>query len=387
MIVRRSVAINFACLILSFTLTMSLHAAEPTFVDPTATIINLGNVHFGDLVYVAPFALLRAGSGNRVIQVGDESNIQDSVTVDARRGAVSLGHQVIIAHGATVKGPASLGESGTCFGGASHCPSFVGFNAEVDGAIIEKDAMVLHLARVAPGVVIPSGRKVKPGKNVKSQAEVAAKTDMVVAGDRAFMTSVIEVNVAFAEQYTVLAEEDEENVFGINYDPGNTIFNPNRDLPTLAGVPTRDPGFRNRIIGDIQLSDDEKTLNKVMKSQISLRADEGEPFIVGHITSMKDRVTFHALEHRHMELGANGIYGTGSIVHGGPANFDPTTTGTNFNLRSRAVFFRSSAGNDVTVGCKSFIEATHLPSGTNIPGRRVIIGGVDMGTVEWGSCS
>lgn len=88
-----------------------------------------------------------------------------------------------------------------------------------------------------------------------------------------------------------------------------------------------------------------------------------------------------------MELGANGIYGTGSVVHGGAADFDPTTTGTNFNLRSHAVFFRSSAGNDVTVGCKSFIEATHLPSGTNIPSRRVIIGGVDMGTVEWGSCS
>jgi len=387
MVVRRSVAINFACLILSFTLSMSLHAAEPTFVDPTATIVNIENVHLGDLVYIAPFALLKAGSGNRVIQVGDETNIQDSVTVDARRGAVSLGEQVILAHGATVKGPASIGESGSCSDGSSHCPSFVGFNAEVDGAIIEKDAMVLHLARVAPGVIIPSGRKVLPGKNVKSQAEVAAKTDKVVVGDQAFMNNVIAVNVAFAEQYTVLAEEDEENVFGINYDPGNTIFNPNRDLPTLAGVPTRDPGFRNRIIGDIQLSDDEQTLNKVMKSQISLRADEGEPFVVGHITSMKDRVTFHALEHSHMELGANGIYGTGSLVHGGSSGFDPTSTGTNFNLRSRAVFFSSRAGNDVTIGCKSLIQETDLPSGTTIPSRRVIIGGVDMGAVEWGPCS
>src|SRR4051812_8975684 len=183
MVARRSVAINFACLILSLTLSMSLHAAEPTFVDPTATIINLDNVHFGHLVYVAPFALLKAGAGNRVIQIGDETNIQDSVTVDAKRGAVSLGEQVILAHGATVKGPASLGESGTCPEGASHCPSFVGFNAEVDGAIIEKNAMVLHLARVAPGVIIPSGRKVLPGKNVKSQAEVAAKTGEVVDGD------------------------------------------------------------------------------------------------------------------------------------------------------------------------------------------------------------
>lgn len=395
MVVRRSVVINFASLILSFTLSMSLHAAEPTFIDPTATVVNLDNVHFGELVYVAPFALLKAGAGDRVIQVGDETNIQDSVTVDAKRGAVSLGEQVILAHGATVKGPASLGESGDCPEGASHCPSFVGFNAEVDGAIIEKNAMVLHLARVAPGVRIRSGLKVLPGKNVKSQAEVAAKTDKVVVGDQAFMNNVIAVNVAFAEQYTVLAEEDEENVFGINYDPGNTIFNPNRDLPTLAGVPTRDPGFRNRIIGDIQLSDDEQTLNKVMKSQISLRADEGEPFVVGHITSMKDRVTFHALEHSQITLGADGIYGTGSLVHGGlprsdPATqsgINPTSTGTKFNLRSRAVFFSSRAGDNVTIGCKSLVAGTDLQSRTTVPSRRVILGGVDVGAVEWGPCS
>src|SRR5689334_15704176 len=101
--------------------------------------------------------------------------------------------------------------------------------------------MVLHLARVTPGVIIPSDRKVLPGKNVESQEEIDAKTAKVDEFDEAFMNGVIDVNVAFAEQYPVLAEEDQENVFGINFDPGHTDFNPDRDLPTLAGVPTRDP--------------------------------------------------------------------------------------------------------------------------------------------------
>jgi len=132
-----------------------------------------------------------------------------------------------------------------------------------------------------------------------------------------------------------------------------------------------------------------------MKSQISLRADEGEPFVVGHITSMKGRVTFHALEHSQIILGADGIYGTGSLVHGGlprsdPATqsgINPTSTGTKFNLRSRAVFFSSRAGDNVTIGCKSLVAGTDLQSRTTVPSRRVILGGVDVGAVEWGPCS
>jgi len=147
---------------------------EPTFVDPTATISS--NVNLGHLVYVAPFAEIKAGAlPARAISIGNESNIQDSCVVTAEAGAVRLGDMVIVAHGATVKGPASIGMTGQCQN-ASPCPSFVGFNAEVDGAIIEKDAMVSALARVGPGVTIPSGFAVVSGKNITSNAEVPAKT-------------------------------------------------------------------------------------------------------------------------------------------------------------------------------------------------------------------
>src|SRR5262249_2639686 len=205
-------AIVFALIAIAGLLTIALNAPltrsegapklEPAFVDPTATVS--ANVHMGHLVFVAPFAEIKTGATpDKAVNIGNETNIQDNCVVAAEAGAVKLGDLVIIAHGAKVKGPASIGATGRCPQGES-CPSFVGFNAEVDGAIIEKDAGVSALARVGPGVTIPSGYMVLPGKNVTSNAEVKAKTTPMTPDDRAFMKSVLEVNIAFARQYAAL---------------------------------------------------------------------------------------------------------------------------------------------------------------------------------------
>lgn len=364
-----------------------------SFVDPTATIINGDNITLGKLVYIAPFATLRAGSDEEsnlvtgseeahTIDIGNETNVQDSCTLDATEGSIELGEQVIIGHGATVKGPAIIGEEGRCPKKKKVCPSFVGFNAEVDGAFIEKDAMVIHLARVGPGITIPSGCKVLPGNNITSQAEVGVppacnppNTAQVIDADREFMEGVIEVNVDFAKEYTKLADEDEDNVTGIN-------FNPNRDLPTLNGVETRDPEFRNRIIGDVRMADTEEILDLVMGFNDSLRADEGEPFEVGSISSMDNDVTFHALEETHLQLGDNGTYGFRSLVHGGATSFpldgeepkNTTITGDNFTLGDESVFFQSRIGDNSTVGNKSLAQQVDCPDGTIIGDQRVVIG-------------
>lgn len=91
-----------------------------------------------------------------------------------------------------------------------------------------------------------------PVRTSPTQAEVLTETVPVNDADRLFMQGVIEVNVAFAAQHNVLAAEDPKNIKGINnYDPGNMPFNPARNLPTLAGIPTQNPKFRNRIVGDV----------------------------------------------------------------------------------------------------------------------------------------
>lgn len=378
---RRLVAVLGVLALLGVATAGAAATAGPTFVDPTATLVGRRSIHLGELVYVAPFARLVAGRPDRAIHVGDESDIQDSVVVESVRGTVRLGEQTILAHGATVRSRTEIGEEGNCPEGEDHCPSFVGFNSEVDGGIVERDAMVLHLARVGPGVRIPSGRKVLSGENVASQSEVMTETAPLTEGDRAFMHGVIEVNVAFAKGYSQLQAEDPTNVLGINYDPGGTAFNPDRDLPTLAGRPTRDPSAPGRIIGDVRMADTARTARKVVRS--SLRADEGEPFVVGTIASIGVGTTFHALEHTHMELGAQGAYGPHSLVHGGPALDVTTRSGEHLRLGPSAVLFQSHVGNDVTIGARSLVQASELPDGTVVPPRTVIVGGVVVGTVDW----
>ncbi len=88
-------------------------------------------------------------------------------------------------------------------------------------------------------------------------------------------------------------------------------------LPTLAGVQTRVPGFRNRIIGAITLANSLAQLSNAMGERISLRADEGTPFSVGHVHLMEDNVIFHALEETDLHLGNNIKYGEQVIIHGG----------------------------------------------------------------------
>ncbi|MCC5667727.1 acetyltransferase [Nostoc sp. CHAB 5784] len=368
--------------------TQTNAATGPSFVDPTATLNNPQNITIGSLTYVAPFASLKAGTQPRTsINIGNESNVQDNVVVDASTGAINIGDQVILAHNSTVKGSASLGKTGICPGGVAECPSFVSFNAVVDGAIIEKDAMVLALARVAPGVTIPSGLKVLPGKYVASQAEVRSKTARIVAADRKFMSGVIEVNKAFAVQYTQLKNEDPSNVTGINYDPGNTTFNRFRDLPTFAGQSTRDPAFRNRIIGDVQFTQNLNDAKALMSNKISLRADEGEPFVVGNNNVIKDNVTFHALEHTELQIGSNNVHHINAVIHGGPTSFsganDTTITGDNFVLKDRAVFFRSRIGNNSVVGTKSLVQESDLAAGSVVPDKTIVIGNAIAGSVEW----
>jgi carbonic anhydrase/acetyltransferase-like protein (isoleucine patch superfamily) len=361
-------------------------AATASFIDPTASITGtLTRVTIKEQTYIGPFAAVTA-SGN--VAIGHATNLQDNVVVGGK-GAVTLGDEVILAHGAQVMAPATIGRTAVA---GEHNASFVGFNSLVEGAKIEHDAMVLHLARVAPGVTVKHGMVVLSGKNVTTQAQAdnvaLGKVTPITDGLRAFMEGVLHVNKAFAREYTNLYRDNSTHVRGINYDPGNSDFNPLRNLPTLDGVATRAPGFRNRIIGDVTMADSLSVLSAVMGDFISLRADEGEPFHVGSIGKMGDRTTFHALEHTGLDIHDHVSYGNRSIVHGGsgPAtSANPhaaTVVGDDVSIGNYAVVFRSVLGNSVKVGCGSLVQDAVLPAGTVIP-KLTIVEGANSRPVEW----
>ena len=361
---------------------------EPTFFDPTA-VVQCGGAFkpcsFGSGVYIGPFATLKAGTSSGgstpFITIGNSSNVQDNTLLDTTTNnrPITLGEKVIIAHGAYVFGGARIGLSGACPPSPFVCASFVGFNSEVSSdAVVERNAMVTHLARVGPGVTIPSGRVVLPGKDVRSNAEVPSKTIGIGEADWRFMEAVIRVNLALAAGYTTLRQSDPTNVRGVNVNPV-TDFTPASILPSLAGRPVRDPNSPSRIIGDVRFV--QATMPR-MGRNVSLRADEGTPFRVGTVDALSDFATFHALEHTQVILGDRGIYGLGSLIHGGKFNSNVTSTGADFEIENDSVFYSSTAGDNCRIGRMSFVGDTNLPAHTFIPPRTVVLAG-QQSAVEW----
>ncbi len=392
---------------------------EAAFLDPTARVTRPKRVRLGEQVYVAPFASLNAKGGP--IDIGPESNVQDSVRVRAtgtgkarqlaRVGleagdGVATGERVILAHGSTVKGPARLGvgevkqvpdgDGGT----VADSGVFISFSAEVDGAVIERDAGLSALARVGPGVRLRSGFIVLPGKNVTTQAQAddpaLGKVRPITQVDREFNAGVVEVNVGLAREYSRLAREEASAVRGINVDPGGNEFDEERDLPTVesalcTGPTVRKPDFRNRIIGDTCFEDSLRSLHAKMGSRISIRSDEGGPFNIGTIDRMDDSVIFHALEGTDLRTGDGVQYGKRVVVHGGgrpqvdprTGLAAPTIIGNDVTLGDSSIVFRSLVRNEAVLGRRSLVVGSELALGQRIPARTVYANDKVAGRVEW----
>ncbi len=175
-------------------------------------------------------------------------------------------------------------------------------------------------------------------------------------------------------------------MFGINYDPEH-------HLPTFAGVPTRVPNYardfggKARITGLVDFENTLSGFSAVSGVKNALRADEGEEWQIGTITTMKDEVVWHALEETHISLGDRGSYGVHSVVHGGPSSFGPftatTAAGDDFVLKDQGILFNAVVGDRVTIGVKSLVQNSELPSGTQVPDRTVILNNAPPYPVEW----
>ena len=123
--------------------------------------------------FIAPYSTLNAHGG--VIKIGGGSVILDNASIVANplhpRTAPApvgrIGDQVTIGYGAQVLGPSTIGAYG-----AAAKPTGIGPGAVIDQAIIAPGAYVSALARVGPGVTVPSGFLVLPGKNVTNDEDL-----------------------------------------------------------------------------------------------------------------------------------------------------------------------------------------------------------------------
>ncbi|MGQ0650550.1 MAG: hypothetical protein ACT4P7_23670 [Gemmatimonadaceae bacterium] len=351
-----------------------------SFVDPSVRIEARERVMIGCRSFVAPFASLDGSSGP--IAIGDDSNIQDNVLVSGK--LVVLGDRVSIAHGATLVGTVVVGARGGK-------PAFVGFNSYVEDAIIEPDAMVTHLVRVSPGIVIRAGTKVLPGKWIRTQAEAddakLGKVTTVTNADRAFMAGVLHVNTNLAAGYTDLFTSAPAQVRGVGRDPGHLDFNHDADQPRFAGKAEARPDARVRIIGRVEMADSLRALEAKAGRHVSIRADEGEHFRFGVVGRLQDRVTFHALEHTSIDVGANAAFGYHVVVHGGPDDgsepHELTRIDDDVTVKDWAVVFRSKLGKGVLIGTRAYVDGSQLAPGTVVPDRAIMIKNTIVGYVEW----
>ncbi len=351
-----------------------------SYVDPTVYRERADRVMIGCRSFVAPFASLDGTMGP--IAIGDDTNIQDNVVLTGT--LVMIGDHVSIAHGATIVGPATVGAP-------KGLPAFVGFNSIIDGATVEPDAMVTHLVKVSPGIVIRSGVKVLPGKWIKTQDEAdneaLGKVTKVTDADRDFMRGVLHVNGSFAGGYAELAQISPSQLLGAGRDPGHSDFNRDADLPTFAGQSEAHPEIPMRIVGGVRMDDPLVALLAKVGRNVSIRADEGEHFRFGIVGGVQDRVTFHALEHSDLDIGNGDQFGYHVVVHGGADDaslpHEVTRIEDNVTVKDWSVVFRSKVGAGVTIGVRSYVDGCHLAPGTVVPDRTIMIKDKVVGTVEW----
>jgi carbonic anhydrase/acetyltransferase-like protein (isoleucine patch superfamily) len=193
-------------------LPFAARTAVATFIDPSVRITNGEHVIVGGKTYIAPFATLNATTG--FIKIGSNSVIEDNATVISNPNharpttSVLIGDNTVIGFGAVVRGPSTIGAYGDARRNTASRPTGIGANALIDGAIIQQGAIVGALARVGPGVTVPTGFFVLQGANVTTNAEASnpalGKVRPVTPADTSEITSALGTGAQLAAGYTTL---------------------------------------------------------------------------------------------------------------------------------------------------------------------------------------
>jgi len=290
-----------------------------SYVSPLVEIY--GDVEIGRRCFIAGNTLLYAAEDVR-IHLGHENNCQDNAYLFARQTNLVFGDMVSIAHQAVIEN-SIIGDF-----------TFFGFRSRTRNCEIGEGAMIMHNTTVE-NVVIPPNRITPLGIRITSQEQADALPEVTEANND-FKHEVQKVNVAFVEGYIALYEQvGRDGVEGIGPNPV-TDFNPVSVSPQIGdGVVLAE---LVRITGDVRLG-----AESTVGQRTAIRADEGTPIVIGRRARIKNRVTFHALEHTSVQVGDNAQIGDSNVIHG------PVIIGDNFVSGDDCVVFQATVENNVTV--------------------------------------
>ncbi len=385
-----------------------------TFIDPSVHVYNGKHVVVGTKTYIGPYASLDSRAG--FIKIGTGSAILDNARIESDPSKTSpttsvlIGDSVQIGYGATVIGPSVIG----AYGSAAHATG-IGANATINGATIEAGAFVGPLATVGPGVVVPAGMYVLPGANITTTAQASDPAlgfvREVTATDTSQLKSELANDAGLAAGYTNLYQGssatgplpgvgsppyngDLAAVLGTSAEPGSTYVSIEPASP--VGPKFFDPrrnelvqglfyNFRSRIVGAVEFNELPKAVASALSHSDSIRADQGQPIIIGSLGAVGNHVTINSPLGGTLTIGQNFVANDFAVIESG---VNPTTgkgvnavIGDNVTIGAAAVVSQSSIGSGSTIGAGSYIFGSTIPANTTIAPRTILIDNVNEGTV------
>ncbi|MFO0890583.1 MAG: carbonic anhydrase/acetyltransferase [Isosphaeraceae bacterium] len=385
-----------------------------TFIDPSARIVNGYAVIVGTIAFVAPYSTLNAHGG--IIKIGASAILDNAALIanptpsrTAPAPQVRIGDQVVVGYGARVYGPSVVGAYG-----AGARPTALGPGAVVDRATIEPGSIVSALARVGPGVTLPAGYLVLPGKNVATNREASdpslGKVVTVSSGDLATVSATLASNRALAQGYNTLYQGQPTTGVSPGVEPTvSGIFNGN--LATIEGAgaqpgspaastpflpPGRSPrfpsprrglvpadlnNFRARVTGGVIFESRAGTVAHSLGRSNSIRADAGQPITIGSIARTGNGVTIHSPASGQVTIGQDLVVGDNASILGDGRT--PAVLGDGVTIGSGAVVVGSSLGDGVTVGDRAYLLNSSFPAGATIPPGAIYLDNQLAGFVEW----
>jgi carbonic anhydrase/acetyltransferase-like protein (isoleucine patch superfamily) len=404
--------------------------SSATFLDPTSHILNGAHVVVGTKSYVGPYASLDATTG--FIKIGTNSAVLDNATVIANPNhvrffppSVIIGDAVEIGYGATVLGGSTIGAFGS-----SAKDTGVGANAVIDGATIEPGAVVGALARVGPGVTVPSGFYVLPSANVTTNAEASdpalGKVEKVPSAVATTLQTSIARNAALAAGYTNLYQGNSATganpgttsttVFngnlatvsgaspepgaattsaatGINFEPTSSVA-PSFVGPFVARVQVSDPNFIARVTGDVRFTGQRvHAVERHLGRSNAIRGDQGQPITFATSPTTGRAVTIYSPTGSAttsgsttktvggISVGSNLTMQDNAVLLGGSET--SYKIGNDVTIGTSAVVSNSNIGNGVVIGARSYVANSTIAAGQVIAPGTILIGNKVVGTIQW----
>ncbi len=407
-----------------------------SFVDPSARLSAKGRAVIGLDSLVGPFATIDTSAGGS-IKVGNGSAVLDNATLRAsgRGSAVFIGDRVSVGFGAKILGSSQVGTYAAAQGGTPALATGIGPNALIDGATIEQGVIVGALARVGPGVVVPTGFEVVPGANVATEAEATNPALGMVARLSAADFTALGQSLAHDAQlaigYITLYRGQSatgasigvpSSITGINNGNLSAVTGIGNEPGSASGVPFEPSGstspqfqaaggalapgslstFPSRVTGRAVFNARPAgALGKIAQAD-SIRADDGQPLQFASAPSLGSGVTINsplgssapasgststsATLGGIVTFGSRIQVGTGAVILGGPAigtGSSARVVGDGSAIGPGAVVDRSSLGANDQIGARSYVEGTTLGDGVVIPPGTILVNNRVVGTVRW----